>query len=166
MRRIIVQSLWACVDGGRETVMRTFFNLPFSTVSSFPAFCACLFSCLAVNFRLNSDFSRPDISFAVRVSRRLSAVFLIDENIGKREEFKVSHGSSDSMVEMDLFAALYHQRQQKLSCDVLPADLGLVGNSSAVAVVAVPFKPFLSVGPHPSLLFLKPTTWPNHILKI
>ena len=36
-----------------------------------------------------------------------------------------------------MIAAPYHERQQKLSCDVWPADLGLVGNSSAVAVVAV-----------------------------
>lgn len=71
----IVPPLWGSVDGGSETVMRTFFNLPFSTVSSFPAFCACLLSCLAVNFRLNSDFSRPDISLAIEVCRVLLAVF-------------------------------------------------------------------------------------------
>ena len=71
----MVPPLLTSVDGGRKTVMRTFFNLPFSTVSSFPAFCACLLSCLAVNFRLNSDFSRPDIPRAIEVSGLLSAVF-------------------------------------------------------------------------------------------
>lgn len=34
-----------------------------------------------------------------------------------------------------MIAVLYHERQQKLSCDVPPADLGLV--AIAVAVVAV-----------------------------
>lgn len=67
-----IPPLSIAVEGGREGIMRTFFNLPFSTVSSFPAFCACLLSCLAVNFRLNSDFSRPDILLA---SERLSVVF-------------------------------------------------------------------------------------------
>lgn len=39
----------------------TFLSLFFSAVSSLPALAACRFSCLAVNFRLKSDFSRPDI---------------------------------------------------------------------------------------------------------
>lgn len=44
----------------------TFLSLFFSAVSSLPAFAACRFSCLAVNFRLKSDFSRPDIVDGVR----------------------------------------------------------------------------------------------------
>lgn len=59
---------------------RTFSSFAFSVVSSFPAFAACLFSCLAVNWppcvsgegdvetrlplhtlRLKSAFSRPDM---------------------------------------------------------------------------------------------------------
>ena len=42
-------------------VVDTFFNLFFSATSSFPAFCACRFSCLAVNLSWKRDFSRPDI---------------------------------------------------------------------------------------------------------
>ncbi len=48
------------VEGGY-----TFLSLFFSAVSSLPALAAWRFSCLAVNFRLKSDFSRPDIAVEV-----------------------------------------------------------------------------------------------------
>lgn len=46
----------------------TFLSLFFSAVSSLPALAACRFSCLAVNLRLKSDFSRPDIVDRVKGS--------------------------------------------------------------------------------------------------
>ena len=70
----------------------------------------------------------------------LAAVFgLVGISVNERR-LKVHEGILRSIVEIDVFAALYHERQQQLCCDVLPADLGLVGNSSAVAVVAVQFQ--------------------------